>query len=185
MLLKRFLLLMICCLLSPSLLADEVSPAAAPAVTPVSSPAVAPEVNDTAPVISPIYVKHVKGNLNKIYQQVFTSLENNSYFIVFEPNIGRQLARFKQRWGEKYNKNKLENIRSMVFCNTWYANEVSNQDPNLLALCPMHITFTEKQGVVTILYIRPSQVAKGSPAEKLALEIEQDVVRSIEEGLSH
>lgn len=37
--------------------------------------------------------------------------------------------------------------------------------------------------MVSILFIRPSQIARGSPAEKIAVEIEQDVVRSIEEGL--
>lgn len=136
------------------------------------------------PSISPVYEKIISGDFNKTYQRVFTALENNGYFVVFEPNIGKQLERFKQRWGEKYNKNEIENIKSMVFCNAWYANEVSNQDPKLLAMCPMHITLIEKRGKVSLLFIRPSLVAKGSKAEKVALEIEQDVLRSIEEGLS-
>ena len=182
---KQILMFITCCLLVHAVYADEAGSLTTPGNAPAGPPAMVAEPQNETPAVSPIYVKRVKGDLNKIYQQVFTSLENNSYFIVFEPNIGKQLERFKQRWGNKYNVNKLESIRSMVFCNTWYANEVSNQDPTLLALCPMHITFTEKQGVVTILYIRPSQLAKGSAAEKLALEIEQDVVRSIEEGLGH
>jgi uncharacterized protein (DUF302 family) len=148
-----------------------------------ASPA-ASEAAVAMPTISPVYVKTVKGDFNQIYQRVFTALENNGYFVVFEPNIGKQLELFKQRWGDKYNRNKLDNIKSIVFCNGWYANEVSNQDPNMLALCPMHVTLTEKEGKVTILYIRPSVVAKGSGAEKVAIEIEQDVLRSIETGLS-
>ena len=130
-----------------------------------------------------IYEKRVKGELEKTYKKVFTSLENNGYFVVFEPNIGKNLAYFKQRWGDDYNKNKLEAIRSMVFCNAWYANQVSNLDPQMLALCPLHISLVHKDGVTRILFVRPSLVATGSPAEKLALELEQDVIKTIESGL--
>ena len=130
-----------------------------------------------------IYEKQVKGNMEKTYKQVFDALENNGYFVVFEPNIGKNLAHFQQRWGKDYNKNNLESIRSMVFCNAWYANQVSNADPQMLALCPLHISLVHKDDVTRILFIRPSLVATGSAAEKIALELEQDVIRTIEGGL--
>ncbi|MFO7604291.1 MAG: DUF302 domain-containing protein [Gammaproteobacteria bacterium] len=164
MMLHKLLIILTSCLWLPTVLAQ------------------APVDGDTAGLA--VYEKTLRGDFNKIYQQVFTALETNGYFVVFEPNIGKQLERFKQRWGDKYNQNGIENIKALVFCNAWYANEVSNQQPKLLALCPMHITLTEKQGMVSLLYIRPSVIARGTAAEKLALEIEQDVVRSIEEGLS-
>ena len=129
-----------------------------------------------------IYKKTVKGEFTETYKKVFTALENNGYFVVFEPNIGKNLSHFEQRWGKNYNKNQLEAIRSIVFCNAWYANEVSNQDPNMLALCPLHLTLTQKNGVTTILFVRPSQVAIGSPAKAIAEELEQDVIRAIEQG---
>jgi len=130
-----------------------------------------------------IYEKDVKGDMDKTYKQVFSGLENNGYYVIFEPNIGKNLASFKQRWGKDYNKNQLEGIRSMVFCNAWYANQMSNADPQMLALCPLHISLVYKDGVTRILFVRPSLVATGSPAEKLALELEQDVVRTIESSL--
>jgi len=130
-----------------------------------------------------LYVKKIKSPLNSVYKKVFTSLDNNGYFVVFEPNIGRNLAHFAKRWGNDYNKNKIESIRSMVFCNAWYANKVSNADPNMLALCPLHITLFHKDGITNILFIRPGRVAVNSSAEDLANELEQDVIRSIEEAL--
>ncbi len=45
----------------------------------------------------------------------------------------------------QYNRSKLSAIRSMVFCNGWYANQVSNKDPHMLALCPLHMTLIEKE----------------------------------------
>lgn len=130
-----------------------------------------------------IYEKQVKGNIEQTYKKVFEALENNGYFVVFEPNIGKNLAYFEKRWGKDYNKNNLEAIRSMVFCNAWYANQVSNADPQMLALCPLHITLVHKEELTRILFVRPSLVATGSAAEKVALELEQDVIRTIESGL--
>jgi uncharacterized protein (DUF302 family) len=127
-----------------------------------------------------VYVKSVSGDFEATYKRVFTVLENNGYFVVFEPNLGQNLANFKHRWGDNYNRNKLDEIRSMVFCSGYYANEISNLDPQLLALCPLHITLIHKAGVTQILFVRPSLVAAGSPAEKAALELEQDVIRTLE-----
>ncbi|MEJ2360352.1 MAG: DUF302 domain-containing protein [Gammaproteobacteria bacterium] len=130
-----------------------------------------------------IYEKDVSGKLDVTYKHVFNGLENNGYFVIFEPNIGHNLANFKQRWGKEYNTNKLESIRSMVISNAWYTNKVANADPQMLALFPLHITLVYKNGVTRILFVRPSLVATGSPAEKVVLELEQDVIRTIESSV--
>lgn len=131
-----------------------------------------------------IYVKRVKMDFARAYQRVFSGLENNGYFVLLEPNMGKNLSHFAQRWGENYNRNRLEQFRSIVFCNGWYANEIGNRDPELLALCPLHLTLIHKQGVTSVLFVRPSQVAADSPARAVATELEQDIVRVIEEALS-
>ena len=157
-------------LTTPVAWAEDVAPAATEAAIP--PPAVEPSV----------YVKKVKGDFSATYKKVFTALENNGYFVVFEPNIGKNLSHFEQRWGKNYNKNGLEAIRSLVFCNAWYANEVSNMDPEMLALCPLHVTLTHNKGVTSILFMRPSHVAVDSPAKKVVTELELDVIRAIEQG---
>ncbi len=126
-----------------------------------------------------VFERRIRRDAPKVYKQLFNALENDGYFVVFETNIGKNLSRFAQRWGDDYNRNNLDSIRSMIFCNGWYANKVSNADPKMLALCPMHLTVTHKGGITSILYVRPSQVAKNSPAKKVAEEIEQEVVRII------
>lgn len=148
------------------------------AVTPGASGQAKPDIK-TEVQEPTVYERRIRRDEATVYQQLFSALENNGYFVVFETNIGKNLSRFAQRWGDDYNKNKLDSIRSMIFCNGWYANKVSNADPKMLALCPMHITLTHKEGVTAVLYIRPGQVAKDSPAKKVAEELEQDVVRII------
>lgn len=150
--------------------------------TPVSGQPVAentPPVKAEEPMV---FVQQVSKPLTEVYKRLFSLLENNGYFIIFEPNIGRNLSHFATRWGKDYNKNKLEEIRSMVFCNGWYANQVSNFDPDMMVLCPLHITLTQREGITKVLFIRPGQVSKYSQANRVATELEQDVIRIIKES---
>ena len=122
------------------------------------TPASKTEVNKAKKVEPSVFERRIKRSEPAVYKQLFSALENN---------------------GDDYNRNKLDSIRSLIFCNGWYANRVGNADPKMLALCPMHITVTHKKGITSVLYVRPSQVAKDSPASKVATELEQDVVRII------
>jgi uncharacterized protein (DUF302 family) len=130
-----------------------------------------------------VYEKSVQQPLDTVYDRVSKSLDDNGFYVVFEPDIGKNLSGMAEKWGKDYNRNKLEAIKSMVFCSGWYANAMSNADPSMLALCPLHVTLTHKAGKTTVLFLRPSQVAKGSKAEKLAKELEQAVIKALEGGL--
>lgn len=131
-----------------------------------------------------IYEKSAPAKTDKayetLYQALYKSLEDNGFYVVFEPDIGKNLEGFAKRWGADYNRNKLDAIQSMVFCSGWYANQVSNLDPSLLATCPQHLTLTLKNGVATVHFLRPGLIAAGSPAEKLMKEMEAEVIGAIE-----
>lgn len=48
----------------------------------------------------------------------------------------------------------------------------------MLALCLLHVTLTHKAGVTSVLFIRPTTVARDSGAEKIAKEIEDKIVKA-------
>jgi uncharacterized protein (DUF302 family) len=123
-------------------------------------------------------------DLEIVYDSVYKSLEENRFFVVFEPDIGRNLAGFAERWGEDYNRNDLQGIRAMVFCNGWYANQVSNLEPRLLALCPLHLSVYRQGDSTHVVFVRPGLVGKNSKAEALLQELEADVSKAVEQGLS-
>lgn len=186
-----FIILAVWALATTTVFAEEIKPATteSPANTPVviDQQQLRPQAEIAAtPIPAPpepaVFVHKVKGKMNSIYKHLFTGLENNGYYVIFEPNIGRNLSHFAKRWGKDYNKNKLESIRSLVFCNGWYANKISNADPAMLALCPLHVTLTHKKGMTTVLFVKPGQVSQGSKANSVALELEQDVIRIIKES---
>jgi len=133
----------------------------------------------TAASNSSIYEKTADMGINEAFDSVYQELEQRNFYVIFEANIGKSISRFKEKWGESYNKNNLGGIRSMVFCNGWYANKVSNADPSMLALCPLHLTVIERSGKAHILFAKPSFIAQGSPALPLLQEIEDTVIEAI------
>lgn len=132
---------------------------------------------------SAVYTASVQGDFDTVYQHVHDSLETNRLFVVFQPDIGSKTSRFAERWGDNFNRNKLDRIKSMVFCNPWYANEISNKDVQMLALCPLHITLTHHDGQTSAYFVRPDYIAKGSNAEAVTHELTKLVIKAINEGI--
>jgi len=126
----------------------------------------------------------VKKTMEQVYTPLYKALEDEGFYVVFEVNIGRNISGFAEKWGENYNRNKLDGIRSMVFCNGWYANAVSNADPSMLALCPLSLTLTEKEGSTTALFAKPTAIAADSPARKMLERVEQDVIKAIKQSMT-
>lgn len=131
-----------------------------------------------------IYKAEVGAPMDTTYQAVYAALEAARFWVVFEANIGQSLSRSAARWGEDYNRNRLDGIRSMVVCNSWYANQVSNADPDLLALCPLRVNLVHKGGVTSVLFARPSAAAAGSPGMAVIKEVETLVIKAIEAGIA-
>lgn len=131
---------------------------------------------------SNVFKQSVNAPMEKVYPLVYEALESARFYVVFEPNISQNLQRFSEKWGDNYNRNKLSSIRSMVFCNGWYANAVSNADPDMLALCPLRIGLYEKKGKTTVVFARPSVIAEQSPALKVLQEVEDEVISAIKQA---
>ncbi len=128
---------------------------------------------------TPVLELKLNGDFDFNYDQVRQSLEDHRFFVVFEPNIGNSLSHFKERWGEDYNRNGYENIRSLVFCNPWYANKVINLDPEMSALCPLSVTLLHKKGSTQLMFLRPSQIKPDSPAQAILEELEADILKAL------
>lgn len=138
----------------------------------------------SANAASGVFVMTVDKPVSEVYDKVYKSLEDARFYVVLEPDIGKNLSGFAERWGDEYNRNKLSAIKSMVFCNGWYANQVSNKDPGMLAFCPLRMTLFEKDGKTTALFARPTMIAADSPALKILTELEHEVIAAIKQGMN-
>ncbi len=134
---------------------------------------------------STVFEYSVNEPLDDVYSRVYKGLEDDGFYVVFEANIGRSISRFADKWGDDYNQNKLDAMRSMVFCSGWYANQVSNKDPSMLALCPMRMTLIEKNGKTTALFAKPSVIAAHSPALPVLKRLEKEVTVAIQKSMDN
>jgi uncharacterized protein (DUF302 family) len=130
-----------------------------------------------------VFRADARAPMDKTYPAIYKAVEAARFWVVFEADIGNNLAGFAKKWGDDYNRNQLSGIRSMVVCNGWYANAVSNADPDLLALCPLRVNLVEKDGATRVLFARPSVIAAGSPGEATVREIEDILVQAIRAGV--
>jgi len=130
-----------------------------------------------------VYERTGKMTIDDAFNSVYQELEQRNFYVIFEANIGKNISRFKEKWADNYNKNKLGGIRSMVFCNGWYANKIGNEDPSMLALCPLRLTVIERSGKAHILFVKPSFVGKDSPALPVLQEIESTVIEAIDAAM--
>lgn len=130
-----------------------------------------------------VYQQSVDKPVDEVYSAVYSALEEARFFVVFEADIGGNLAGFAERWGDDFNRSELSAIRSIVFCNGWYANQVSNLDPAMLGFCPLHVTLIEKNTSTTVLFNRPSVAAGDSPAQPALREVEDGVIAAIKQAL--
>ena len=132
-----------------------------------------------------VYEKSFDLNMDTAYKRVYKALESNGFKVVYEIDMHDNLSKFAAKNAVKdFNVNQLEGIKSLVFCNGPLAVKISNADPAMLALCPLHLTLTQKEGKVSVLFVRPGVVAQGSKAEAPAKELEEKVIKAIESGIS-
>ena len=132
---------------------------------------------------STVFEVTVNKPMSQVYPNMLSSIEESQFYLFLELNIGNNLSNFSEKWGDDYNQSGLSAIRSIVFCNGWYANQVSNKDPKMLGLCPLHITLIEKDGKTTALFNRPTVTSKSSPAHEIVVNIEQEVIKMIKNGM--
>jgi hypothetical protein len=129
------------------------------------------------------YTRSVSASADVVYDAVYHSLEQDRFWVIAEPNIGMTLARNEKRWGEDYNRNGFDAIRSMVFCHPWYANQLSNQAPEALALCPFTVTLLQAGDEAVVTFARPTAVVTSGPALALVQEIEAGIVTALDRAL--
>jgi len=118
---------------------------------------------------------NTKEPANKVYERIQQALEGAKFWVVFEADMGNRMEKFAEDWGTDYNRNKLTTIKSMVFCSLWWTNQLANVDPDLVGLCPLHLTVYARGGRTTVLWPRLSALAEGSPGRDMALALEQEV----------
>lgn len=129
-----------------------------------------------------VYSRAITGDFERIYRDVYTGLEKAGFHVVYEAFISEALAKHAGEWGDDYNRNHYDVVRSMVICSPYYANQILNHDPKMMVVCPIKVTVLYKQGRATVLFERLASIDEHSPARKVLQEVDDKimgVIRSV------
>lgn len=134
---------------------------------------------------SNVYKVAYKVPVDKVINNILTKFKAEGLVVVWQLDI---LEEFRQKgldkkFGENFNKAGLSAVKTMIVCNGKFGNDIINADSDMMAYCPVRITLTEKDGVTTVLYVRPSSAPRDSKAYPSLMQLEKKVTKSIEESM--
>ncbi len=133
-----------------------------------------------------VFVLEAKAPLDDVYKGVYKAFDKAGWYVAFEMDMFKGMSSsLPRKLGEDFNRAGLEGIRTMVFCQGVHANAIMNADPEMMALCPLHLTIIHKAGTSKVLFARPSAAAKGSPAEAPVKAVEDEVIGIIRAGVGN
>ena len=131
---------------------------------------------------SSIYKVSVNEDFRSALHNIKKTLEDQNLYIISKADISGTLASMKGKLGKDYNKRGYEVAKSIIFCNPFYANDVMNADPDMMALCPLKIMLMTKNGKTTALFVLPSKLSGKSPAKKILIEVENRVKKALKKA---
>jgi len=120
----------------------------------------------------------------QVYDRIYQALEGAKFWIVFEADMGSRLANLAPESGAEYNQSRLGFVKSMVFCNLVWTNRLANADPELLGLCPLHLSIYAKGDKTTVTWPKLSALAEGSPGLEQARALDQEVAEIIRRAVT-
>jgi hypothetical protein len=131
-----------------------------------------------------VYTKTYDAPMSKIYPKLIASFDNASLIVISEIDILEKFnaAGLPEAFGKEFNTNNLTAIKAVIVCNGWFGNQVANNDPRMMAFCPVRVTLIEQDGKTSLMYVRPSVAPQDSKAYLLLKKLEQKVITAIEEA---
>lgn len=132
-----------------------------------------------------VYKVSYKSPVDTVLKNMLVQFEKEMLVVVWQLDI---LDEFKKKgldkkFGAEFNKAGLTAVKTIVACNGKFGNDIINADSDMMAYCPIRITLTEKDGVTTVLYVRPTSAPKDSAAYKSLAQLEKKVTKAIETSM--
>lgn len=134
---------------------------------------------------SNVYKVSYNAPVDKVLDNILAKFKQEMLVVVWQLDILEEFRHkgLDKKFGKNFNKAGLTAVKTLVACNGKFGNDIINQDSDMMAYCPIRITLTEKDGVTTVLYVRPSSAPKDSKAYQSLVKLEKKVTKAIEDSM--
>lgn len=119
-----------------------------------------------------------------VYERAYKALEQARFWVVHEDDLGARMAGQAGAWGANYNRSQLGAVRVLAFGRLESANALANEDPDLLALYPLHLAVYERGGISVLVLPRLAAAARGSRGETQAAALDAEVRHVLGQALA-
>lgn len=132
-----------------------------------------------------VYKSVFHAPMDEVYENVMIQFQVEKLVVVWELDILEEFKKkgLDKKFGKNFNTSGLTSVKTFVACNGKVGNAVMNADADMMAYCPIRITLTEKDGVTSVLYVRPTSAPKDSKAYVELEKLEKQVIKAIEDSM--
>lgn len=129
-----------------------------------------------------IYKKVINEHYDLYFPKLKKAIETNHMNIISEMDL---MSRFKEagydkKFGKDFNKNKLDKATSLIVCNGFVGNQISNIDVTMMAFCPIRITVMQQGSKTIVVFIRASGIATNPKVSSLLKSLDDVIVHTID-----
>ena len=129
-----------------------------------------------------IHKTEINQSIKDYYPLLKKSIQDNHMNVLYELDL---LDKFKksgyaEKFGKSFNRNNIEAIKTLLLCNGFVGNQVSNIDPDMMVLCPIKITLIQSNGKTTVTFIKSADMSPNEEVAKLLKTLDQVIVNTIE-----
>ena len=131
---------------------------------------------------SNIYQKNVDLPIEKYYPKLKAAIQSNHMNILYELDL---LEKFKksgyvEKFGEDFNRNHLKSVKTLLLCNGYVGNQISNIDPDMMALCPIRLTLISKASGTKVVFMKSSHLARSKKIKQLLATLDEILIHTID-----
>jgi len=128
-----------------------------------------------------IYKKVVNENYDSYYPKLKKELEINHVNVISEMDLIERFtqAGYAKKFGKDFNKNHLEKVTSLILCNGYIGNQVSNIDVTMMAFCPIRLTVLKQGDKTIVLYVKSAPNASNPKVVSLLKTLDTVVINTV------
>lgn len=131
--------------------------------------------------IDNVYKRVVNESYDSYLPKLKKEMEINHINVISEIDLVQRFtqAGYDKKFGKDFNKNKLEKATSLVLCNGYIGNQVSNIDINMMAFCPIKLTVLSQGGKTIVLYVKSAPNASNKKVVPLLNKLDTVVINTV------
>jgi uncharacterized protein (DUF302 family) len=136
-----------------------------------------------AATTNPIFERHVNAPIDQVFPKLVKSFTQHGLAVILQTDMESILKHQNEQAEKPELPVPATHVRSIVFCNAASVSRIFKLDPRMLAFCPMTVNVSERNGVTSVRFFRPTSIETETKARPELESLEKRITTSINAAL--